>query len=403
MRIKIFSALFVLLLLFTCNFTTTIAVQAQTLSVTIPSFGLYSDEGTIQSGSVTYDLTGGDLFKQGKAMSENEYVISGSGKAEFYIPFIASAVDLPNISVTADNVPIEYEILYGEPYNNQSFDKSKLYSTQIAESEVGTLYTVYSAADSLTVSIQRDDSQIVLYEPTNSTSLYYSANEISITLNNAKDENFTFFVSGECEEDSFSSTCEYEKENITCQNFIDRFYEEYKVLYEQENILPFLYARMNRLLSNHISCTLTDLFINSITKQQINAFCFTLSLADKTIIGYNLPTSINADGSFYPTIYAFKHNSTAYPVTYTVKPNEGIPYLIDSLCEMQEQGEIFISTESTTNGAYFIFCSVTNPTQNSNSDNRLDIVGIVLIVLIILLCATLVVLIIFIVQYIRKR
>lgn len=125
-----------------------IDAQSQSFMFHIPTFSLYSASAdTIQRGEVTYAL---DSFDPNtcKVTEKSVYHISATeGQTlELSIPFVSSAIDVPDFDVQVNGEAVNGTIRYGEKFVHYSddFDLNvafeKISSSELDASIIGTLY-----------------------------------------------------------------------------------------------------------------------------------------------------------------------------------------------------------------------------------------------------------------------
>ncbi len=247
------------------TFNTYEIAQAQAFEQSIPTFGLYcEDEGIIESGTVKFDLTNSELFSKQKAREESEYRVSGNQAVTFEIPFISSYIDIPQFDVTVNGQAVEGEIWYGDNQkryggNNSYLDatstdnsiieqKLKMtYSPILDETIIGTLYTVTPNADTMTITLNLEKSCSYVYDGTNRRTESYSPDGTqSWGYENALSRSsYQYFFIGENTVIDFSTTCEFQTQEITFKDFIDRNYNTESIVKTIVEILkPFENCRV---------------------------------------------------------------------------------------------------------------------------------------------------------------
>ena len=210
-----------------CGVPVSMSAQAQTFEQRIPNYGLYcKDADIIKSGAVKFDITDAKLLEQGIGVQKSEYRLAGTNlEVEFTIPFISSARNVPPISVAVNGRTIEGSIWYGEGVfgTDNSFDIEAVYSPIMDVSITSTLYTVIPDNDTITISLSFNDRKSYIYETSNHLSSSHSADgSHTWTLQNALSQpSYSFFIVGEETGHTFTSSCEYQTETLTCKEFID--------------------------------------------------------------------------------------------------------------------------------------------------------------------------------------
>ena len=386
--------------------------EAQTFEQRIPNYGLYcSDADVIKSGTVKFDMTDSELLEQGTGVQKSEYHIAETNhQVEFAIPFISSARSDSAISVEVNGRAVEGSIWYGEGVfgTDNIFDIETVYSPTMDESITGTLYTVIPDNDTITISLSLTDRKSYIYETSNHLSSSHSADgNHTWTLQNALSQlNYSFFIVGEATGHTFTSSCEYQTETLTCKEFIEKQYEKFKEYYDDCGgiSVEFFYAIVNRALINKTSIRYNELFFNSIDTYRLNAYKFKVLLDTDSIVDYEIPISVQRNYAFEPMIYLVDHKQVVNcPITYIAELNNNIPYIIESSLKTQKSGLTY--TVSTAEGFYFVFSSSEKPINKMSENNENETRKIVLIVCIVVgsIVVILFVIAIGIMVYKRKR
>lgn len=232
MKKQKFVALGIVLLSFIFNAASALNAQALTVEPAIPTYGLYCENSAlIKGGSANFDFTNDELFSEGKCIKQSEYQIANANReVEFAIPFVSSAMNLPNLVVNVNGQKVEGAVWYG--YNgfwaNYEFDIEKTYSPVLDDSIVGTLYTFTPDSDTVTVSLKLNEWKSYIYETTNHYSSSNSADgSHTWTLKNASPlHEYSFFIFADSSECTFESSCGYKMQTITCNEYAKTWREK---------------------------------------------------------------------------------------------------------------------------------------------------------------------------------
>lgn len=356
--------------------------QAQTFEQRIPSFALYcEDKNVIQESTVKYDLTDNETVTQGKGTIQSSYKITADNRTvEFAIPFISSAVNIPPFSITENDQKVDGSIWYGDNFftfdNDTNFVSliDETYSGDIDNSLIGTLYTITPNNETISIELSFAEGKwnSFIYETSNHLSSSNTATKYTWTLHNAFiKSDYRFFILGEVSDHSFSSSCEYKTETMTCKDFIDCQYNNIKEFYDECGIgVDFLYSMVNRVLKNRLYIDINDLFFNSINEQRFNVYKFSLHIDTNTTVSYELPINIQRNFAFQPTIYMVEQkNLCKYPIRYTTELNNDIPYIIEASIKTEKNGLTY--NAETADDFYFVFCSSEKP-QDTTIPNKED-------------------------------
>lgn len=384
---KIIASVIAILAIIFCGVPVSMSAQAQTFEQRIPNYGLYCKYADIiKSGAVKFDITDAKLLEQGTGVQKSEYRLAGTNhEVEFTIPFISSARNVPTISVAVNGRTIIGSIWYGEGVfgTDNSFDIEAVYSPIMDVSITGTLYTVIPDNDTITISLSFNDRKSYIYETYNHLSSSHSAyGSHTWTLQNALSQpSYSFFIVGEETGHTFTSSCEYQTETLTCKEFIDRQYAKFKEYYDDCGgiSVEFFYSIVNRALRNNTSIRYSELFFNSIDTNRLNAYKFKVLLDTNSIVNYEIPISVQRNYAFEPMIYLVEHKQVANcPITYITELNDNIPYIIESSIETQKSGLTYIA--STADDFYFVFSSSEKPVNKLTANNDEKTKRVVLII-----------------------
>lgn len=309
------------------NVSFAMAARAQTFDKIIPTYGLFcEDSELIKSGTVNFDLTDTELLSNGMGRKRSSYQVSAANReVEFAIPFISSAKNVPDISVSVNGQIVDGSVWYGHSgfWQGYEFDIDKTYSPVLDENLIGTLYTVIPDSDAITVSLKFSEIRSYIYETSSAYSSSQSADGSDVwTLKNAlsKSSN-SFFVLGDSTVFTFESSCEYQMKQLTCKEYIDSQYKYYEEYYEYLGGVPveLFYSIVNRVIINNTYISYEELFTNSINTNRVNAYKFKLVLASNSIISYEIAFHIQSNSAYSPIIYGVEQKKVgSYPIAYTL-------------------------------------------------------------------------------------
>lgn len=362
MKIHKFTTLGITLLAFIVTASPVLSAQALTVEPTIPTYGLYCENSTpIKSGSENFDFTNDELFSEGKCIKQSEYhIAAANSKVEFAIPFVASAMNLPDIAVKVNGQKVEGTVWYGCSgfWADYEFDIEKTYSPVLDEGIIGTLYTFTPDSETVTVSLKLDEWKSYIYETTNHYSSSDSAGgSHTWTLNNANSlHEYSFFIFGDSTECSFESSCGYTMQTITCKEFIDKQYEIFEEYYDHNGGVPIelFYSVVNKVIQEKTIISYDELFLRSIDKYRVNAYKFKVSLERDSVISYELPVSIQINFGYKPYVYYVEQRHVGnYPVTYSIKMRDDVPYIIESNNVIENGTGMYTAETSEDFGFYF--------------------------------------------------
>lgn len=353
-------------------------VQALTFEQRVPNYGLYcNDVETITSGKVKFDLTDTDLLMRGKGVMQCEYQVTANGReVEFVIRFMASACELLQISVTANGQKVDGSVWYGDSRFacDYGFDVDDVFPPYIDETIIGTHYMVIPDNDTITIELSFNEGkrQSYIYDTSNSFFSSDSADGNHVwNMQNALSKScYEFFIIGDASDHFFTSTCKYRTETMTCKEFIDSQYEKSKDYYDEIGIpLNLFYSLFNNVLIRNTNIIYDELFFDSIDKIRVNAYKFSLPLDRNTVICYDLPMSVQGNYVSDSTMYLVEQiHLGSYPVSYTVKLNEDMPYIIESNANTEKNGTTY--TAVTADNFYFAFSSSEKFTDALMPDNN---------------------------------
>lgn len=341
-RFIIFIATAVLLFCGLLPFTA-LNAYAEDYDALIPSFGLYCyDKQVDMRGNVSINMADDEQFKSGLAQMQAEYYASAGGQeVVFSLPFLARAMDMQNIKVYVDDLPVDGQLYYGDKraiiYENTDMEEAieNAFPIELDETIKGTLYEVIPDAETITVSFTLSEGQSLIYQTSNQLSSSHSVRHMEITMYNALMESkYQFFVMGDISQEEFTASCEVQKREMTCKSYIDEVYAAGKEYYDTCGKTPveFLYSQVNAIIAEKRFCEFGDLFFDSIKQYRVNLFKFSAAVSENTKISFSYALNIQYDTHYKPTVYKIKQiHSGNYPVDFKVKLNNSNPYvLLDS-------------------------------------------------------------------------
>ncbi len=359
-----------------------IDAQAQSFMFHIPTFSLYSASAdTIQRGEVTYAL---DSFDPNtcKVTEKSVYHISATeGQTlELSIPFVSSAIDIPDFDVQVNGEVVNGTIRYGEKFVHYSddFDLNaafeNIYSSGLNTSLTGTLYIFTPQQDTFTLETKISPSENVIYQSSNSHTGSESSETFSIIMNNALSlAEYAFFVTnGDFAEISVTGT-EYVKETLSCKTFIDRYYTVYKEFYDECGSPPieFFYSQMDRVLKGQSNYSFDEIFFDSFSAFSFNTYQFCISAPDGEFsILYDMITNIQANSIFSPAVYLIEQARTgSYLIEYSLSLSDQFPYLLESHGSVRQKRNGYLIAVSEGD-FYIVFSSSQNPIDLSAEPKR---------------------------------
>ncbi len=354
--------------------------EAQAIEQSIPAFGLYCEESdAIKSGTVKFDLTDSALFSKHKAVVDSEYRILGSQAVTFEIPFFSSYIEIPQFNVTVNGQTVEGEVWYGDnevryggsnayldaTSTDNSIIEQKLkrtYSPTLDEATIGTLYTVIPESDDIIITLELDKSCNFVYDATNLRTESYRADGTQAWIydNALSQPSYQYFFIGPNAVIDFSTTCEYQTEEITFKEFIDRNYDTNKTYYEKVGAsIECLYANANRLLQREGGMKYSELFYDSLNRFGLNTYKFVVSLNGEATIKYSTETFIQVSNRYDPPIYIIGQKQlNNYATNYSILLNSRMPHIVQSPVKIKKSGGTY--TASSTENFYFICSSEAN-------------------------------------------
>ena len=361
MRNKLRFSVIISALIFALIPFSAIKANAMTFEMRIPSFGLYCDnENAIVQGNVKYVID-----ENGKAVQYSEYSVN---KGTFYIPFIASLFNIPNI-----DFDLQYDICYGEPISFNNDYKYAFYSSDL-NGMTGTVYTLNTASESFTVDFTMLEHQNCICRLTQGSRINKDSKHFSCTINDARTDipYEVYILNGDCAE--FESSAQITKETVTVKEYIDRQFDEFKdYLSAGGQCTPtphMLYALANQAVANNINYDYFDFFTDSFTQMRLNAY--KIEIQDPCTISYSMSVDVQKNSSFNPAIYLTEQTATgSYAVDYTIELNGEFPFIIENSTSVEKQGDYVYTVKDINEDFYFVFSSSEKPTSMStNTYNR---------------------------------
>lgn len=368
MKIKLKLSVIFLTLLLAIIPLTTITANAMTYDLHIPSYGLYCEnQNTDILGKVRYVIDG-----NGKAVQYSEYTVNANNDLTLYVPFISKAYELPETNITVNGKAVKSEVCYGERYFHN--DILRFYSCDIDENLTGTLYTLTTDNESLTVEFKTYENQNFVYLLPYNRMSQKNNGEYSYTLNNVQAEALyqIFVTNGDFEE--LNCNAQITKENLSVKEYIDRYFADAEYYYSEEKITPdLLYALINRAIENNVNYDFFDFFFSSFSEQRINAYKIDLqSDTESNVIAYSMPVDVQKNNGLNPAIFMIEQTATGnYNINYTIELNGELPYIIESSTNTKKQDNYIYTAQNVSSDFYFIFSSSQKPKSiNGNTDNH---------------------------------
>lgn len=376
------------------------SVQAQSFEQRVPTFGLFcNDPDVIKEGAVKFDMTNMESIMQGLAKIQATYKLNNVNRiVKLSIPFISSALNVPNFDIKVKDKKIQGKICYGRKYfNAENLTElqdviENINPPELDESIYGTLYTIMPDTDTATVNLSfaEGKTKAVLYDQSDSYTMNNTNNSLIWTFSNITiGAKYRFFIEGDTSDYTFNCNCNFEVKRLNCKAIIDLLYEEYNIGISIE----YFYSMFNDILANKYSMAIDEMFFTSIAVNRFNTFEFSIKLESDTVITYELPITVQRNFAFEPTIYMVEHkNIKKYPINYIVLLNEYLPFIIESNTKLNPNNLVYSALSD--NDFYFVCCQSEKPTNllaPTNTDNTKIIiacsitVSICVIILIILI------------------
>lgn len=398
-----------LVVLFCTPFT--ISAQAHTFESVIPTYGLYCENSElIKSSYVKFDFTDNELFSKGICKKRSEYHVSAYNReVEFAIPFVSSAINMPDLAVTVNGQEVEGSVWYGHSgyWQDYDFDIDKTYSPFLDESIIGTLYTFIPDNETITVSLKLNEWKSYIYETTNHYSSYNSADGSHMwTLKEASPlHEYSFFIFGDTTDCTFDSSCGYRTETISCKEFIDKQYKKFEEYYDHIGVVPIelFYSIVNRVIQENTVISHNELFLRSIDTYRVNAYKFEVSLEADAVISYELPIDVHKNYAYDPIIYGVEQKNVGdYNTNYIIKLNGDIPFIIESSVSTERDGTVY-KAEAAEDFS-FVFSALEHPKSIDSNNNRIETWQIVLFVLLgVVACVFIISTTILIISFVKNK
>ena len=364
------------------------AEQITSDTLLYPTLGLYcADADSIIGGSERIYLTDEEQFARGKAIKQSQYTVSGNGTAVFEIPFYSSYAGIPTLNVTVDGKKICGEVWYGNyesscgnsAYSDNSVIKYRLtytYPSTLADSVVGTLYTLTPVADTMSVKVKLNDKCGYIYDDINRVSVSSAADGAQIwQYDNALSRNcYHYFFACDSSYIDFSADCGYKMQTMTLKEFIDRGYDSDLEYYKGADIdIGCIYATANRMLSYNMGMTYNRLFYPNLSKVALNSYKFSIELQGTAIISYSSEMSIQVYGSYDPPVYIMVHKQLGdFKTDYTLFMNSRAPYILTSSEPVEKNGTTY--TASSTGDFLFLLGSSETAGIQAHKLNRKQVI-----------------------------
>lgn len=373
--------------------------NAQTLSKRIPTYGLYcACSEMVIDGDVSFDFTDTELLSHGIGLKEANYRVTANkdmSKAEFAIPFISTAREVPQFNVMLNGQAVNGAVWFGNQTleTDYSFDIENNFSPILDDNIIGTLYSVIPNGEIITISLSFKENNSFIYETSNESALsQMGKGNYCWTFRNAFSKPYyNFFVLGDFTEHLFDSSCEYRSEIMTCKDYICKQYESLKYYYDDYGGVPidYLYSEVNKLLLRNSYIKYDELFLYSIDYLRLNAYKFIVAIDREAVINYTLPITVQRNYISNSLIYSVEHKQTGnYKTDYTVKLNDDNPYIIESNIKTEKSG--LICTAETSEDFCFAFGATEKPIDTSANVND-GVSKTVVIFSIVITCAVLIV------------
>lgn len=392
MRIKLKITAILSVLLFAMLPLTNTLADAMTFEMSIPAFGLYCEnENAVLHGNVKYVID-----ENGKAVQYCNYSVNGG---TFYVPFICSAFNIPEL-----NTDFDAEICYGEPVRYGNSYVYDFYSSDIDRLQ-GTVYTLKAESQHFTVDFTMLENQSCICRFTHSFRMAQDAKYLQITIDDAQTdiEYEVLILNGDCAE--FTATAEVKKETVAVKDYIDGYFNDLKDVYPSGgDIKPdMLYAIANGALAKGRNYEFFDFFIDSVKKTRLNAY--KIEVQSPCTISYSMPADVQKNNKFTPEIYKTDVISTGnYSIDYTVELNGALPYVIESSAEIKKQDGYSFTADGVTDDFYFVFSSSEKPVSNLTDNGKMEPWRIALLVIAgVALCVGIVTSAIMLISYIKNK
>lgn len=334
--------------------------KAQTFERSLPSFGLYCEnKNAITDGNVKYVVD-----ENGKVVEYSQYSINSG---TFYIPFISSAFNIPEIVTD-----LKTELCYGEhiPFNNEY--SYNFYSSDLS-GMTGTVYTLNATSDTFTVDFTMLENQTCICRFTPGFRMIMDSKHIVSTIKNAQVGSTyeVLILDGDCI--TFESSATVTKETVTVKEYVDRHYNEFKNFYSVggEYTPNLFYALANLSVVKGINYEFFDFFFDSFSQLRFNAY--KIEVPSPCTINYSMPVDVQKNGSFNPAIYMADRMATgSYSIDYTVELNSELPFVIESSVKMNKQSDYVYTAENVTDDFYFVFSSSEKPKSIYAVNNKME-------------------------------
>lgn len=349
--------------------------HAMTFVASRPTFGLYcSEKDIIISGNEKYDLTDTALWAKQRAVEEAEYRVSGDHEVEFMIPFMSSAMDIPQFYVTVDRQAVSGEVWYGgtslfisngKPENSLIKERiNDISKPSLDETIVGTLYTLLPDTNTLSITIKLEKNSAYIYETTNHITSSTSADGTQTWnfMNVPANKSFQYFIIGENTVIDFSCSCEYQMQTMAYKDFIDSHYDSIEEMfkeYDEEYVTrEYIYSEANKALKSG-GTGLDDIFYSG-NQMYLNVYKFTLPLDGEATVRYAMEAPIQRNDRFDPAIYMVEHIQLgSYHTKYSITLPDEIPYIIEASHTTEKNGEVYMA--NATENYYFVSCALQKP------------------------------------------
>lgn len=360
-----------LLALLLTLFTAVVPANAMSFENRVPSFGLYcTDENADIHGAVKYTVD-----EEGNAVAYSEYAIGESkDDLEFFLPFVSSSFNLPEVSITVNGQPVSTDARYGERVGFS--DGTEFYSPELDESITGTLYSLIPDGDSFSVEFDAGrHSYIYLYPQSykgkrgDKTYLEFGG-----AIPGAVYE--IFVLGGDMTE--FSSTAEIQKQTLSVKEYLDLNIAKCENPNGQGgDIEPeYFYSLVNNAMQTGLILSYSDLFFGSVSDWRVNAYYFIVPAENAPCtVTYSMPARVLKNAAFSPAIFLAEQTATgSYKTDYSIELNENFPFVIESSVEVVKRDGFTYAAQGVDGNFSFVFSSSRKPELPDTDDGTKTVI-----------------------------